>query len=140
MLYINLRGCLKALQDARDVTKSTCCLPRCKEVLRPQRLQNLVKDGCAARLLKRAAKAAPELKFELQDAHRQLLDEDEDDDDRVSREPARTVVDALDATACTRAEQRYALAVVECRGGLKALSIHEQIVVYARTLDTPPRF
>ena len=46
MLYINYEDA-SSLQDARDVTKSTCCLPRLKGE-RPQRLQNLVKDGCAA--------------------------------------------------------------------------------------------
>ena len=122
-----LRGSLKVLQDAHDVIKWTCCLPRCREAPRPPRLGNLVKSGCVVRLLKRAARAAPELKFILLEETSVLLEEAMDDDDRVRLEPARAVIDALDATSCTQVEQKYALAVVTARGGVKALSIHEQV-------------
>jgi hypothetical protein len=126
-----LRGSLKALQDARDVTMGTCCLPRRREAPRPPRLRSLVADGCAAKMLQRASKAAPEIPP-------MVLEEDSDDDDRVRFGPARAVVAALDATALTPAETRYALAVVTCRGGLKALSIREQVDAYARSLRNAP--
>ena len=79
------------------------------------------------------SKAAP---AEIRAAGRQTTpDEDEDDDDRVWGTRARLWMLRRDGL---HARNKGTPAVVECRGGLKALSIMNKLW-HARTLDTPPR-
>ena len=105
MLYINTRMPQGAARRARR-HEIYLLFTRTKEASDRNAYKTSSRTA-AARLLKRAAKAAPELKFELQDAHRHSWMKMKTT--TTAFEEPRTVVDALDATACT-AEQAYALA------------------------------
>jgi hypothetical protein len=106
------RGTLLALQDARDVTKWACCLPRHPELPRPPRLRALATSGSlAAKLLWRSRRVDEAVRPPP-------VDEDEDDarGDAVrlaGLDEIDVLLKAVDGV--TEEERAFARASVVCR-------------------------